>query len=82
MTPTAAPDKMAGIRRDQVAGNLRQARDSRKSHEGALKRLRDTLPELLARGHEVGFTYDELAELAGISRGRVAQLLAVARGAE
>ena len=67
-TPTPASDEIANTLADAAA----QVADTR----GALKAAEATRDQLLARAHRTGaYTITDLAGIAGLTRGRVSQIL-------
>ena len=77
--PPVRESKMRQLTRDQLGANLRRNRDRRKRLEAELDELRASAQDAIAAGHLAGYTYEELADLTGLSRARVAQVLAAKR---
>lgn len=83
LEPAAAPEsKLRQLTREQLGANLRRNRDRRLRLEAELDDLRQTVGDGIAAGHLAGWTYEQLAELTGLSRARVAQVLAAKRDTE
>lgn len=73
----AALSKISDARRRVSAATLELERLRRDQEE--VSRIRD---EAVVELHEQGETYQRIAEVAGLTRGRVAQILRRARAAE